>query len=146
MNFNEIIVFDLYSKNYLTLLDDFKVIYECDISKIKWKEINISPKIIKKADIKHNDLLAFVHFLEHFDQDEFIDLLSTALSKASNILIYQPEMSLNRNLTWMHFNEQHKTLISIDMLSNWVGKRGFDVITAIKHDEDFFLYAKKKIE
>jgi len=142
-NFGKIIVFDLNSELYLKYKTKFCQTFVIQENKIEYINAFIDSTLISSINYKKNDLITFVHFLEHFHLDDFQSMLD-AVPNDIAILIYEPNADTCRDKNWWHFDEQHVVLTSDKTLVKYFKNRyKAEILIQETCSDDFFLLFKK---
>jgi hypothetical protein len=134
--------FDMMAKKYEKISYLFDERFKKETIKVNYISMEITPEKIAELPIKSNDLVTFVHFLEHFNQAEIIQYLKTVSKLSTNLLIYQPNVTVAKSSNWVHFNDQHKTLMDARSLSMWLDSNGYIVMNVYQYSDDMFIFCK----
>lgn len=146
LNTKKIISYDMMQELYASKADIFLSNYPTENKEIIFKKQCIDIDFIKGLKVKQNDIISFVHILEHFKQETIHDFLGAVPTKVP-ILIYGPEITSAGNRgNWFHFKrDEHLTLFSLDYLTQYLNDRfNINVISKTKYVDDMFLVFSKK--
>ncbi len=101
---------------------------------IEWRE-----EIPESLVLQNDELLTAVHFLEHQEVEEMINLLNGIKGK---IFIYQPNPLTAHSSDWFHFSPDHFSLLSPDAMSRLLKNAGFQILTQKSYAFDFYILAQ----
>ena len=105
-NPQSIIVYDANADLYQKESKLFCQKYNYDIDKIEYVKCFVDVDLIKSITYNKQDMVSFVHFLEHLSIENAFDLIA-AVPDGIPILIYQPNAERAKTEGWCHFHEQH---------------------------------------
>jgi hypothetical protein len=143
LNSKRIFVFDLNANLYIQHKDTFCRTFNVQSKKIDYTSAFIDETLIKSFDYKENDLITFIHFLEHFKLDDMQAMLDAPPSN-TNILIYEPNSNTCKSGTWFHFDSQHVVLKSDETLCNYLKTRyNAEIIMRETFSDDMLILFKK---
>ena len=146
LTFDKIISYDLNSDLYMGVMDEFSVMYNIEKQRIDLRSDFVNFQLIRGMEYGPNDLITFVHFLEHLTPPDFVSIMD-AIPVGVNVLIYQPEASKARGPGWFHFNDkQHLVIMELaHMITFFQDWYNIEIITKRYNSDDLFLVFRKRI-
>lgn len=136
-------MFDLNSNLYVQHKDKFCQTFNVQSKKIDYTTAFIDETLIKSFNYNENDLITFIHFLEHFQLNDMQLMLDAAPTNIS-ILIYEPNSNTCKNRSWFHFDQQHVVLKSDETLCKYLKNRyNAEIIMKETCSDDMLVLFKK---
>jgi hypothetical protein len=118
---------DLFPEVYMQSMDDFRRLYNYD-GVIQYHRVKIDGAFTPPVpEATQNGLITFVHFLEHLEYDQAIQVLKN-LPRHTDVVIYGPNSEKKpMGREWIHMRpKDHLTLIPL--------KRFRQILSAMKYE------------
>lgn len=136
-------VYDLFPDVYRSQVKLFREIFNFN-GKLEFIKFELNENSIDCADIKENDLITFVHILEHFHYDQIIEMFSNLPSNIT-VSIYSPNVGRQPTMgkDWLHFvAPDHITLLSLNSMVDIIKQLGYNIIIKYPYDCDMMIIFK----
>lgn len=140
---DHIFSYDANGETWIDTIDTFCELYHTPKNKVTINTCFVTPELISGVNIDQSDLVAFVHFLEHF-QPETVKSFIEAIPVDVLVMIYQPNSARAISQNWCHYHREHLFLPTIDGMCYALGKWfNIEIVTKFDYSNDFFLVFKK---
>lgn len=133
-------VCDLFPEVYLETIDDFRQIYNYG-GLIQYHRVSVDGAFLPAVPDYGHGLITFVHFLEHLDYDQTIQVLRN-LPPHMDAVIYGPNSEKKpMSRDWIHMRPQdHLTLIPLKRMREILSAMGYTIRYDTMYSDDMLIF------
>lgn len=145
LNCSKVKIFDGIANIYGQFEEIFRELYNYHGS-MEYEKTIINSELLKRVDydFEKNNLITFIHFLEHQTLQDVKDLM-LSLPKDTDVLIYGPNVATAKDTSWIHFRpKDHNILIPLAAQVKMLEEMCYEIIYSISYSDDLLIYFRTK--